>query len=337
MAWSPWSMRFLTLLVLLVTANPLPVATANDGAPLSKISPSNVSELAVLSEIEEDIFEVTWHREGREIAFVRWEQPIQIRDGSSFKLLSTIEDDRRVIHFAFASDLDMFAYCENSQAVRLVSVNTKDAIILETGSPQPFMEFSPDGQFLATGGYGNDAKVWSVRDGHLIHSLNIGGVSGGLLATFSPDSRRLAVGNRNSTTSIFDIATGEMLVSLPKSSSHRLRFDPTGQRLAVAYVDGSIVIWDGTSGEQLVAKKTKADELYNVDWSPDGGLLVTSGLKGAITLWNPEDLSLIRELEAPEWVIQSRFSPDGTRLLTAGGTVLPSDARKVRIWGIPGR
>jgi WD40 repeat protein len=69
---------------------------------------------------------------------------------------------------------------------------------------------------------------------------------------------------------------------------------------------------------------TQAEELYAVDWSPDGSLLVTAGLKGTITIWDSRDLSVLRELPAPESVIDVKFSPDGRNLHWAGA----SEARR---------
>jgi WD40 repeat protein len=79
---------------------------------------------------------------------------------------------------------------------------------------------------------------------------------------------------------------------------------------------------------------TGGRETYSLDWSPRGDVLVTAGLGGKIILWSARDLTALKELEAPEWVIRVRFSPDGARLFSAGGTVLPSPDRKVTIWGL---
>lgn len=68
-------------------------------------------------------------------------------------------------------------------------------------------------------------------------------------------------------------------------------------------------------------------------WSPDGSLLVSAGRDGDIAVWDPTDMTVIRRLPAPEWVIGAKFAPDGTRLLTAGGGRMPNDGkREVQIW-----
>jgi WD40 repeat protein len=116
--------------------------------------------------------------------------------------------------------------------------------------------------------------------------------------------------------------------------SHELKFSPDGRILAVAYVDSRVILWDVSGGKCLHARETGAKEVYTLDWSPRGDVLATAGLEGKITLWDAQALAMLKELDAPEWVIRVRFSPDGSRLLTAGGTSLKSPERKVTIWAV---
>ena len=98
-----------------------------------------------------------------------------------------------------------------------------------------------------------------------------------------------------------------------------------------------MALWDASSGKLLIERKAGAEEIYTLDWSPAGDVLVTAGLKGKIILWDGRKLSAVRELSAPEWVIRARFSPDGRRLFTAGGAQSSSGTRKVTVWGIEER
>ena len=183
------------------------------------------------------------------------------------------------------------------------------------------------------GGYGTQAKLWSTNSGKLIRCLDAP-CKGGLTTVFSPDGKLLAVGNRNDVTRLFEVETGKLLHTLPRKMSHELKFSLNCDKLAVAYVDGSVALWDVDNGNLLFERKTEAKEIYTLDWSPAGDVLATAGLEGKITLWEASNLTILKELDAPEWVIRIRFSPDGSRLYSAGGKSSPAVDKKVSVWGL---
>jgi WD40 repeat protein len=183
---------------------------------------------------------------------------------------------------------------------------------------------------MATGGYGVGARVLNP-DGKLVHTLNCGR-EGGLTPVFSPDGKVLAVGNRNDTTRLFDAATGKQLHLLPERMTQGIAFSPDGKTLAVAYVDGRVILWDVATGEKMQSAKSGGTEAYSVAWSPAGDVLATSGRKGKVVVWEAATLKPLKELDAGEWVISVRFSMDGSRLYTAGGSVSDKADRQVIAW-----
>jgi WD40 repeat protein len=156
-----------------------------------------------------------------------------------------------------------------------------------------------------------------------------------LTPVFSPDGTIVAVGNRNSTTCLFDVATGRLLYRLPWQSTHELKFDPAGKRLAVAYVDGNLAVWSVETGDLLQRARARAEELYSLDWSPDGKIIATSGRDASVALWKAANLTLLHEVDGPEWIICVRFNPQGTRLIFAGGSRTPNGDRYVELLGVP--
>jgi WD40 repeat protein len=288
------------------------------------------------------------------MGLVRWKGPVEVRGVVSLTLYETIGEGKAITHFAFSPKRGVMAYSGNggSKTATILLRAPVSEIRLDAGNDQPNVVFSPDGNLLATGGYGTAARLWRVEDGQLVRTFDTGPTKGGLTPVFSPDGRWLAIGNRNSTTSIFDVATGDLLATLPKRMSHELRFSPDGRTLAVVYVDGSVALWKVADGSLIVERKSKSAELYTVDWSPDGSLLATAGsiglapvrksaaavtdLPGSITIWDPKDLSVLRELPAPEWVIQVKFTPDGFNLYWAGGAQRQGGERRLEILGIKG-
>ena len=299
------------------------------------ISLNNAEKVTLIREFTWDAWELVWMPKNQ-LALLCWEKSVEIVDPISFRTLRKLAEDKRLVHFAASSDGETIAFCENNNTVEIHNLRTKETLHIDTGAPQPKMAFSPDGKLLSAGGGGQQAKLWNTKSGKLIRSLDAPG-NGALTTVFSTDGKLLAVGNRNDVTRLFEVETGKLVHALPRKMSHELKSSPNGQVLAVAYVDGSVGLWDVDSGNLLFAHQTKAEEIYTLDWSPAVDVLATAGLKGDIILWNARDLSILKELPAPEWAIRIRFSPDGSRLFSAGGTMLRSPDRKVSVWGIRAR
>ena len=101
----------------------------------------------------------------------------------------------------------------------------------------------------------------------------------------------------------------------------------------LAYCDGSVALWDIAAGGKLLAQRyTGAVEMYTVDWSPNGEMLAAAGSHGDVVVLDGQDLQVLARIPGYEWVISVQFSPDGSRLLTAGGQRQPGGVRTVQVW-----
>ncbi|MFN0056743.1 MAG: WD40 repeat domain-containing protein [Planctomycetales bacterium] len=301
------------------------------------ISVANAVGLELAETLDKDPYKIVWGRDGTHLTLVIFNSPVELfRVAASGEIVPfrQVGEERKVVGFDFSPNPDIVAIGENSLFASVINLATGDEIRLSTGNPQPSVRFSPDGTMLATGGYGTVAKLWSTTTGELLRELDAG-PEGGLTPAFSPDGTILAIGNRNSVTRLYETASGRLLHVLAKPMSQGLRFDPTGKRLAVVYVDGSLVVWDVASGQLKNHVEARAEELYTVDWSPDGSLLATAGNNACVSLWNAADFSLLRELESPEWVVAVCFNPQATRLWFAGGGRLKEGGRRVEIRAVP--
>jgi hypothetical protein len=301
---------------------------------VKKITIDNAFTLEPISRFHKDIWRIVWRREGKEVGLLTFDKPAQICSAGDFRALQTLGVGRKLTDFDFSRDPDVVAIAENSKKAFVIHLATGQETALETGNPQPSVAFSPNGTMLATGGYGTKATLWSVGAGNRIRTFDTGTMAGGLTPVFSPDGAILAVGNRNSSTRLFDVATGHVLRELPRATTQELKFDPTGKRLAVTYCDGSLGMWDVESGQLLTVAKPRAQELYSVDWSPDGKIIASSGLNASVTVWDAANLRVLHEIESPEWVIRVCFNPQGTRLFYAGGSQFAGGERYVEMLGV---
>jgi WD40 repeat protein len=326
---------FLAVAVVVAAANQLVAGTVVKEKYPTPIAPNNVRQLHELTALQRDAFRLDWVPVSGVLAVMPLDAEIEVFDPSLLKPIRKLAVGKRLVEFAFSRNGDRLAWSENNVSVTIEDLKTSKMTTLNTGNNQPSADFSPDGKWLVTGGYGDKAGLWEVATGKKIRDFTTN-AKGGLRPVFSPDGKIVAIGDRNSDTRLFEPSSGKLLHVLPKTMTHEIRFNPAGKILATTYVDSSIGLWDVANGKSLNQVKTAGDELYTVDWSPKGDLLVTAGRNGKIILWDAKELKSLKELNGPEWVISARFSPDGSRLLTAGGAIRGPVERKITIWGLDG-
>jgi hypothetical protein len=299
-----------------------------------RITTANVGDLVRIAEIRKDVYRVAWDRDGKHVGCLEYNKQLDVYLPLADQPVRTIGQGTNVLGFDFSPHAELLATVDSAAKVTVLGFPDGKKFEIPAGRKQISVKFSPDGKTLVTAGYQAKAYLWSIATGELIREFALGTRDGGLTPAFSPDGEILAVGNRNSTTGLFDVATGKLLHTLELSMSHDLRFDPSGKTLAVVYVDGQLVLWDVQTGKLKKSIQAWANELYTVDWTPDGSMLVTGGYNSPLTFWNSTDLSIVGEFEAPERIMSARFSPDGTKLIFSGQNRSPEN-RYVETWAVP--
>jgi hypothetical protein len=300
-----------------------------------KITLDNAATLETAAKLQEEAFRIGWTHRENEIGLLPFGKAVDIRSADKLEPLRKVGEQHRLVGFDFSQDGNFVALTDNSTKAFLLNLATGHEITLDTNSQQPWASFSPDCKLVATGGYGIRAVLWSADSGKRIRDLDVGPQIGGLTPVFSPDGKTLAVGNRNGRTCLFDVATGRLRHKLSLESTQEVRFDPSGKRLAATYVDGNLAVWNVETGELMQRTKARAEELYSLDWSPDGKIIATSGRNAPVTLWRAADLTSLVDIDAPEWVVCVRFNPAGTRLVFAGGSAIMGGPRYVEMLGVP--
>ena len=115
-----------------------------------------------------------------------------------------------------------------------------------------------------------------------------------------------------------------------------LAYSPDGKRIVSSCDDGKIKIWEFAKGKDLFTLSGYKGVVTCVAFRPDGKRIVSGGYNDRIVkLWDAETGKLLQPL-SPDWPdgrsirLQPEsldFSPDGKRLLCAGGA-------KVAVWAM---
>ncbi len=326
------------------------VALVAFAAPVPKvavvpISAMNAAQVRVLDEVDRRADRITRGPGKGELTVLDRTAGVEVLDENTLRPLRKPVKDAHPITLATSPDGKLVAWTErNKTTYTVLRTDTDKSFDIELKDDPDHAAFSPDSKLLAIGstfwdpraeGAGHTEVRLFDATGKLLRTLARSG-AGSAKPVFSPDGKTLAVSNRNYESRLFDVATGKLLHVLDKKMTQEVAFSPDGKVLATAHVDGTLARWDTATGKELRSAASGCKELYSVDWSPKGDVLVTSGRQGPIVVWEPGRLAKLKELDAPAWVIQVRFVSDSTRFITSSALDLSAKSgRKFTIWGLP--
>lgn len=205
--------------------------------------------LATIDAHQLQITALAFSSDGERLATASSEGTVKIWDWRNRQLIATLEDDRFAIVLRFSPDGSQLA-AGNRENTRLI--NTADGRVdrsIDTGTGGvDALVYSPDGQYLVSGGSVQDMSLWDPQTGNLIARLP--GVGGDRVwAVFSPDGTLLATSRLGGRPTLWNMTT------------------ISGQTVNRADLD------------------TQGNLILNVDWTSDNRLLVLFGVTSGVYIW----------------------------------------------------
>ena len=181
------------------------------------------------------------------------------------------------------------------------------------------LEFSGNGELLASGSYDGTARIWSTHTWKALHVLNnpdpLNGEGHRRIAdvAFSPDGRLLALGSREGSVILWDYAADtHQLLSGHSTAVHAVAFSPDGRTLASGSADRTLRLWNVETRRQIL--RLNSDNVWSTTFSPDGRQLLVTGAgsmvwTAATPLWDDPERAALRlgELLDSEADFVSRF------------------------------
>ena len=182
------------------------------------------------------------------------------------------------------------------------------------------LAFSPNGEFLGSGGTDHLVRLWDAARVELRKTFR--GHSGEVAAVaFSPDGQFLASAGQDATLRVWDLKTEQcrFLFEGHQGAIHALVFSPEGKVLASASADGTVRLWDMVSGKELRQLSEHRAEVHGLAYSSDGKTLASGGLDGAIRTWDSETGQVLKKLSGAKNCGQIlAFCPEGKKLVSCG-------------------
>ena len=221
------------------------------------------------------------------------------------------------------------------QGIDLHDVNFSSCNFIHTVFTKVFgavtcVNFSRDGQILATANTNFSIKLWQVDNGQHIRTCK-GHNSWISNVDFSPDNQIILSASEDKTIKIWDLTNG-ICINTIDAHEDTLRvalFHPKVELIASCGHDGLIKFWDPRSGKCLKVLEGHNGWVLSISFSPDGKLIASSSNDKNIRIWEVETGKCIRVIHGhQDWVVSVSFSPDGQRIVSS------SFDRDVRVWQV---
>ena len=240
---------------------------------------------------------------GRQLSFVR------VSNRAIMKIALS-PDDKTIFTFADDGQLDRW--------------NVSDGLNLAHHSGKPLLAaaLSPDGRFLATSGYSQQASIWDASSLKLHHSLDV--KSNVLAIAWSPDSRTLLTGSSDKIARLWDSQRGENigLAAYHPQPIFATAFSPDGSRILTCSSDGACRLQLERRVRSRCLEIPHDEEVGVVGVSPDGrvalsGTRTFNKQSGEVALWDLLTGIPLGRVAHKSMILAAIFSPDGRTVATA--------------------
>jgi WD40 repeat protein/serine/threonine protein kinase len=249
------------------------------------------------------------------------------------KIALDVRGVRFGLSVAVSEDLGTIAQTFHD-GVKLWHTDGSEASILKAADRRvDWLEMSPNGREMITGGRDARLRWWDVRAGtNLVIKSEL------FRMTFSPDSSTVAGFGRGNSVEIWDVATRSLRTNFVIESqagfAQTHAFSQDGRVLAVACMDDSIRLYNTSNGRLTGTFTGHKQVVKSVAFSPDGKTLATASDDSTVKLWHTAtQQELLTDRRLGGAVRDLMFSPDGQVLVA--GTSMFSGTGRIRLYRAP--
>jgi WD40 repeat protein len=264
--------------------------------------------------------DVVYSRDARLIATAGDDDTVKIFDAHSGYLLHTMVAGASgyLPAVAFSPDGKWLASANDSIAIwdvmsgQLVRSWKADALLAYA------LEFSPDGQLLASGGMDKLVKLWNPQSGSLVRTMS-GHTDIVYDVAFSPDGVRLASASDDETLRVWNVGTGASVYTVKAHDWFVIDVDYSPDGSMIATTGGldkpQLKLWRAEDGAPIRTINVDPFSIGQCEWAPDQLTIITSARYG-LKVWDVASGALLRS--EPNGDLALAISPDGSEIASSG-------------------
>ena len=171
---------------------------------------------------------------------------------------------------------------------------------LPDDKPTTFLQYSPQGKYIASAPNGGPVKVWDATTGGLVRIFPYGGKF-----DFSPDGKLIACMasepmegdtrddvRKRYDVQIYELQSGKLMKTLVSDDHTKesyvlwIQFSPDGHLVAAANWDGTTKLWDVATGELMRTISGHNAGVHTAVFAPDGSTMATGSEDMMLRVWN---------------------------------------------------
>ena len=183
---------------------------------------------------------------------------------------------------------------------------------------------------MATSSYSARIKLWDVKSGREIQTLNGHSASVNTIA-FSPDGKSIVSGSSDMNIRIWDLETGKSKgMAGGDGEVLSVAYSPDGQLIASATKGGAVRLWDARTRKQVSQLNSDHDDLVRwVQFSRDGQSLIAE-CPTEIKVWNIAKANIEHSFEKARntWYAAVALHPKLNQIATG------DDSGRIQIWDL---
>jgi|GEM_PF-2402352 len=263
------------------------------------------------STYEHTVNDLTVSPDGQLIASAGGDNTLTLWEAKTGKLLHTFIGHTESIYTAtFSPDGETLLSSGKDGTLRLWDITTKKLIFTAKDESiryyqnKPYsvantvysVAFSPDGQFIVSGGTKRKIKIWNAKTGRFIRSFETQ-YSSISAVIFSPDGKTIVSKSYNGTLKLWDSETGKEIHTFKQYSALENRYEGSSSLIAVSpngkvlasvgeYNSYDIILWDVKTGNKIGILSGHSGWVTTLAFSTNGMHLVSGSDDKTVKIWN---------------------------------------------------